>query len=1059
MIVKPYPSTGRRSRVARATVLSVLISTIVATAAFASPASATETIGADPAAVLGQRQAPDYDFNIARALSGTRVATASQRDALAALKTATGATALTARWNAFGGSPEVMYDFASAPYAGTPEQAARAFIAQHATLFGVASDGDLHLASATAAMGGQLVRFQQTFNGVPVNNGGIGVVLNADNQVIMVSGPFFRDVAVSTQPTLSAAQAVSAAEADIARFHVAIPTAVTDLQEPGLEVLNQQVEPTVAKIQPTLWVYPTADGYRLAWKVAKYGNNPFGLFEVAVDAHSGEILSRKDHVAYQSLPPTLPPSPTPLATLPGQETADIFPTYPQIDASLKEQSVISTCTTDGRQHPCGQQRVVMRLFDAGNRTSGVNGTLTGPNAIVNNALASKLPFSQAGLGTWHFSKDDPAALEARTNEADQFAEPAEHQDDINAFFFVNYNKEYVDHLHIAGDNNAFGGGAFPDQYQGKGLPISATVHIPNISIALNVAANCSTDDPVAFADCTRKYVPDPTTDPAALQKILGLDNAMAVQLTSIYRSVTGVNDLPPFNPTIYGHGGELFNDLALDGMVAYHETMHSTSSPIAGFEGEEGGHLNEGQADMWSYTMADYTSIGDYVVAAKGFHDLIRSRGIDPAPVSCIRSARSTGKYSQFYNRDDTHWGGEIYATALWDVREMLNRVYPQATTYKRPAFQDGKLTRPITVGTHVFERDFLGSMYLLGAMAPDTLVKARDALIVADQMLYPSSADPAAPGLHRALIEQAFAAKELGINAREASAGKVTISTQVSRFAGGQAAPAVPTNVTWTQASANSLRVSWKPVPGAIASQVLKRKTALAGQRDTSTGDKFIDGDAWTTGFRHAYFVAGNQTSFEDKGRQETFFTTRGLDSLTGSEYAVRAIGVNTSGQLGWSDLSAKKKGSQSSDGVSDPPLPAVYAVFTETKTGTLLAGDPSSTGGESATWGDPAFKGITWEDVPVTTTSDALVLEAALSSITAPDLDFEVRTTDGQVLGRSAGATAAEFVSTAVQPNTTYILRVLGFANGPSTFQIVARQMLPEGSPNANTTETVTK
>jgi hypothetical protein len=85
------------------------------------------------------------------------------------------------------------------------------------------------------------------------------------------------------------------------------------------------------------------------------------------------------------------------------------------------------------------------------------------------------------------------------------------------------------------------------------------------------------------------------------------------------------------------------------------------------------------------------------------------------------------------------------------------------------------------------------------------------------------------------------------------------------------------------------------------------------------------------------------------------------------------------------------------------------------------------------------------------VTTKSDALFLEAALSSVTAVDMDFELRTTDGVVLAESAGATAAEKVAAAVQPNTTYILRVKGFANGPSTFSIACKQFLPAGSPNA--------
>jgi hypothetical protein len=41
---------------------------------------------------------------------------------------------------------------------------------------------------------------------------------------------------------------------------------------------------------------------------------------------------------------------------------------------------------------------------------------------------------------------------------------------------------------------------------------------------------------------------------------------------------------------------------------------------------------------------------------------------------------------------------------------------------------------------------------------------------------------------------------------------------------------------------------------------------------------------------------------------------------------------------------------------------------------------------------------------------------------------------------------------VTAGVQPNTTYILRVLGYLNGPSTFTIETTQLLPENSPNAN-------
>lgn len=1049
MIATPTRHSGFGSMFSR-----TVLATTIGLALFSVQPAMAQAAGESPVSLAAGL--PDFDLNAKQALAGTRVATASQLQALAALKTATGATGMTARWNDFGGSPDVLFDFVSPAYAGTPEQAARAFVAQNAALFGIgdAGAGNLRLTSAKAALGGHLLRFQQLYNGVLVDGGGIGIVLNKDNQVIMASGPFFRDVAVNTVPTLSASQAVAAAAASLGKFSVALPVEATNLQASGMAVLDQQVAPEVAKIPPTLWVYPTANGYRLAWKVANYSTNPFGLYEIAVDAHSGEVLARRNHAASIDVGGTNV-GPTP--TLPGQESADIFPTSPLIDGSLRDSSIISTCTTGGRTHPCGQERVTLRAFDPSNRVTGVNGTLTGPNVIVNNALATKLPFAQAGAGTWHFSKDDPTALEARTNEVDQLAEPAEHQDDINAFFFVNYNKEYIDYLHVAGDAGSLGGGgAFPDAYQNKGIPTLATVHIPNYAPALNIALNCT--DPATLVECTKKYVRDPQ-DPDFTKWALGLDNAMSLQTSGISAGVTGEQPAVAVNPTVYGHG-YYFNDLAIDGMVAYHEVMHSTSTPIAGLEGFEGGSLNEGQADMWAYTIAgSATDIGAYVVNAKGFRDRYRSLGRDPDAIAWIRSARSTAKYGDFlrYGDGEVHWGGEIYAAAMYDVREMLNRLYPQDTTYKRPDFKDGKPTRAVTVGTEVFDRIYLATMYLLGTMNPDTFVKARDALIVADQMLYPSSMAEGAPGKHRALIEQVFAARELGISARESSAGKTTISTRVSKFAYDQAAPAVPTNVAWAPASGNSLKVSWTGVTGALAYEVLKRKTALVGQREL--GANAADADPSTTGFRHVAFVAGNQTAFEDKGRIESLYAPAGLSSLSDSEYVVRAIGANASGQLGWSRLSKGKKGSQPGDGWSNPPALAVYSLYVATNTGTLVAGDPTGTGGASATWGNPTYKGITWDDVLVTTKPDALELQASLSSATAVDLDFELRTTDGTVLARSAEATASEYVSAAVQPNTTYVMRVLGFANGPSTYQVDSQQLLPQGSPNANTTETVTK
>lgn len=1111
--------------------------------------AAVNNSNADQLTNLYRRSAPDFDLNLANNLQNLRQATGAQTAALNSLKTAVNAPQMTVRWNDFGGSPDVIYDFASAPLPGTPEEAGRAFLSQNAALFGISDIANLRVWSQKSALGGNLIRFQQTFNGIPVKNAGVGLVMNANNQVVMASGPYFRDVAVNTNPTLSAEQARAAAANDLNRFNVNLPDHITNLLQAGYQNLTQQAA-AVENLEPQLGIYPTADGYRLVWKVAKFSLNPFGLYLIAVDAHSGEIIERKDFVDFQQAP--------------GSETADIYPKYPSITPELKDQGIISNCTVNGVTAPCGQERVTLRSFDASNRVSGLNGTLTGTHALVNNALATKQPFAQAALGTWHFRQDNPTAFEARTNEQDQFAEPAEHQDEINAFFFVTYLLEYVDYLHIAGDRSTFGGqGAFPDDYPNKTVPLPATVHIPNIYLALDAAAGT---------------LPS-ATDPELVQKVLGLDNAFALNLTSLIEGVTGAKSPVVVNPTSYGHG-YLLNDLALEGTVPYHEGMHAITSPIAGLEGDpEGGALNEGQADTWAFTITDNPSLGDYVVNAFKYRQRFRDRGRNPDSVAYIRSAESTLKYSDigtWDNREggfdfEEHYDGEIYMSTMWDIRTMFNRIYPQNSTFKRPRAKDGQALKAITKGTEIFERNFLGSMYILGTTAPDTMVKARDAMIVADQLLYPTDAtDADAPGKHRAMIEQIFAAHELGVNALEVTGGKATISTQVTPFAGNQAAPAAPQNIRVMPATTRTNRISWNGVQGAVSYEILKRKTSNAGRRELNGKREFTDGDASTTGFRHVAFVDGNQVSYEDKGPVQEVFAPAGLNNLFDSEYVVRAIGVNSTGQLGFSALSGAARptvarrdlttqvdsaisnvsfangvfafdnkltnargalsfdqtiyspiefkivsisnptvtvrnadtggntflynqtlalgqqsnakrlefnnptaqlfsfdakvfgnqfagstngsGSQTGDGTSNPPTPVSYSFFNETKSGTLVAGEPTATSGTSLTWGDPAFKGITWEDIPVTTKSDALFLQADLSSLTAVDLDFELRTTSGVVIAESAGATAAESVSSAVQPNTTYILRVKGFANGPSTFSIAVKQFLPAGSPNAN-------
>jgi hypothetical protein len=1160
-----------------AAVVLAVIASLTVTTLFApgSRAASTDAAASARPAEIYARPAPDFDLNSVRKVAAVRQATEAQLAALDAFKAGAAGANPTVRWNDFGGSPDVVMDFASAPSAATPEEAGRAFVAQNAALFGVSNVADLRLVSNVPALGGHLLRFQQTYNGVDVKNGGVGLVMNADNQVIMASGPYFRDVNVNTQPTLSAADASRAADADLARFSVAIPQNALGALKTSYEAFLSQTS-AVSKLEPRLGIYPTADGYRLVWKVAKVSTNPFGVYMISVDAHTGEVVARRDYVKYQQ---------DPLAA-----TGDIYPTSPCITKRLKDEGLIENDPATGA--PCGQERVTLRKFDPTNRATGLNGTLTGAHALVNNVLPTKLPFAQAAKGTWHFSKDDPANFEARTNEKDQLAEPAEHQDEINAFFFATYLVEYVDYLHVAGDakHSRIGQGDFPDDYPNKTVPLPATVHIANAYITNQFPAN---DDP-QYAQKMAAVV----THPDFYLKVLGMDNAIAVPVTAIVQDVTGEKMPVAANPTFYGHG-YLFNDTALEGTVPYHEGMHAITTPIAGLEGDdEANALNEGQADMWAFTITNHDTIGEYVVNGHLLRQRYRDLGRNPDSLAYIRSARSTLKYSDFGTSPDDkylpeeHYDGEIYMSTMWDVREMLHRLYPSETTYRRPTPREGTPTKPVSQGVEIFERIFLGSMYILGTTAPDTFVKARDAMIVADQMLYSTNpADDDAPGQNRALIEQVFAAHEMGVNARETIANYATISTGVSEFAASQPAPSAPQNVTTAPASATSLRVSWEPVAGAVAYEVLKRRPEMAGRRELNQDQfaseygrprdyfapirEYDDGDTSTTGFTHVAYVAGDQTSYVDNGRVSEIFAAFGLKNLFSHEYVVRAVGGGRNGQqLGVSPLSGASlpvlvsqdvtqavesavsnftfsegvtafderltnvyganspdktiygpinlrvtsitdptvtvknadasgntfvfnqalalgqtsaprrfefsnpqnrafdfyavvtgkafagsttgAGSQSGDGTpTAAPVPS-YSIFREERTGVITAGEPHV--GSPVTYGNPAAKDITWVDVEITTKPDAQVIDATLSSTTAVDLDFEIRTADGVVLDDSGNSDANEHVTARVKGGLKYILRVKGFTNGPSEFRIVSDQWLTAGSPNANVPGTIT-
>ena len=277
----------------------------------------------------------------------------------------------TVRWNPFSGSPDVMTGFHTAPSTETPENTAWAFVNQNNALFGTDA-ASLKLVSSQEALGGYLLRFQQQANGVDVV-GGIGFLLNSNKQFRMVMGSTFRGVNVSNGSVLDGAAAAARAAATVAQFAVSRPANVEALRTPAFDEIAKQLAPALRA--PRLNIFPTADGYRLAWNVLTFSRNPFGVFVSQVDAETGNILSRESLVHYQSAD-----------MLPYQ--ADIFPNHP----TLKNPDT-GELLKDAGGIPVGMERVQLRGFNPGTNATGVAGTISGTlDALPNGGAAPDLDF-------------------------------------------------------------------------------------------------------------------------------------------------------------------------------------------------------------------------------------------------------------------------------------------------------------------------------------------------------------------------------------------------------------------------------------------------------------------------------------------------------------------------------------------------------------------------------------------------------------------------------------------------------------------------------------------
>ena len=166
------------------------------------------------------------------------------------------------------GPTRIARGLLAGPYAGGPEEAALAFLAEHGPALG---NGDSTAwwtpARVRSWRGRTLVRLQQLHGGIPVMGGGATVVLDGRSRVTMVNASVRDGLTVDTSPVVTADRAV-----EIAVDHLGI-------------------EPSAAA-RPVLAISPARAGGALIYQVHLSTARPLGSWMVTLDY---EIVEGEHH--------------------------------------------------------------------------------------------------------------------------------------------------------------------------------------------------------------------------------------------------------------------------------------------------------------------------------------------------------------------------------------------------------------------------------------------------------------------------------------------------------------------------------------------------------------------------------------------------------------------------------------------------------------------------------------------------------------------------------------------------------------------------------------------
>ena len=159
----------------------------------------------------------------------------------------------------------------------TPEEMALNWITNNKELLGIRNTSDLYIRYTRSSLSGNTIRFQQSFNNIPVYQSEVVVHISPKNKITYVYSTFNPAITnSSTSPAISKENAFQVAQNEI------------------------KVSGKILHSENKLFIYQKnqTGNIKLVYRVIIEAESPIGSWEVLVDAQNGEIISAMDKAFY-----------------------------------------------------------------------------------------------------------------------------------------------------------------------------------------------------------------------------------------------------------------------------------------------------------------------------------------------------------------------------------------------------------------------------------------------------------------------------------------------------------------------------------------------------------------------------------------------------------------------------------------------------------------------------------------------------------------------------------------------------------------------------------------